>query len=393
MVNIRLFIILICISSLGVFASSILAPIEARYLQNLTTDLRLVGLVFAVASVSFGLLSYYFGRLSDQYGRRNFILFGIAVGIFYPLWYASVHSIFEAYGVKFAWAFSAVAMGPLLSAYVQDTIEESASKGKLFGYLYSAQSIAGSFGALAGGFLAETYGFSAPFYLLAGIYVIMLAVSLIALPKDKPHTHEQIHRRSMWQTLSFIFTKPQLLFYISLNTSWGINWGIKSFLWPLVIFDISGSDLVIGSIFATMGLVAFILLPFAGKIVDTYGAYSTSLFQFVLLAITGTGMALTDNLSFFWILAGLFTIGEVLNLGQSVIIAENVPRAIRGEVLGLDAVMDRILNTIAPFFAGFLLLSFSPSSTLLIFISLFWVSLAFSWVIYITKIKKIFDEN
>lgn len=387
MVNVRLFITLVCISSLGVFASNILAPIEARYLQNLTVDPRLVGFAFAIASVAFGLLSYYFGRLSDRYGRRYFILLGIATGIFYPLWYAGIHTIFEAYGVKFAWAFSAIAMGPLLSAYIQDTIEGSNTKGKLFGYLYSAQSIAGSFGALAGGFFAETYGLSAPFYLLAAIFAVTFIITLVALPKDKPHEHEHISRRSIWQTLSLICSKPQLLFYLSLNTSWGINWGIKSFLWPLVIFDISGSDLVTGSIFATMGVVAFILLPFAGNIVDKYGAYRVSLFQFALLGVTGTGMALTGELSIFWILAGIYTIGEVLNLGQSVIITENIPRAMRGEVLGIDAVMDRTLNTIAPFFAGFLLLSLSPAMVFLLFVSLFWVSLIISWILYVTKVK------
>lgn len=387
MVNIRLFVSLVCIASLGVFASNILAPIEARYLQSLTDDPRLVGFAFAIASVAFGFLSYYFGRLSDRYGRRRFILLGIATGIFYPLWYASVHTIFEAYGVKFSWAFSAIAMGPLLAAYIQDTIEQSPRKGKLFGYLYSAQSIAGSFGALAGGFVAEIYGLSAPFYLLAAVFGLSFVLTFFALPKDKPHEHEPAIKGSIWQTLKLLVSKPELLFYLSLNTSWGINWGIKSFLWPLVIYDIAGSDLVTGSIFATMGVIAFILLPFAGSIVDKYGPYRVSLFQFALLGVTGTGMALTGELSVFWVLAGIYTIGEVLNLGQSVIIAENVSTHMRGEVLGIDAVMDRILNTIAPFFAGFLLLSLSPAMVFLVFVSLFWVSLVASWIIYATRVK------
>lgn len=389
MVKARLFAILVFIASLGVFASNILAPVEARYLGSLTDDPRYVGFAFAVASVAFAFLSFYFGRLSDRSGRRRFILIGIATGIFYPLWYAAVHTVFEAYGVKLAWAFSAVAMGPLLSAYIQDLIEGSKSKGKYFGYLYSAQSIAGSFGALAGGFVAEYFGLAAPFYLLTAVFALAFVVVILTLPKDKPRDTPHEHGQSVLKTLSYILSKPQLIFYLALNTSWEINWGIKSFLWPLVIFGIAGSDFVTGSIFATVGVIAFVLLPFAGKIVDHFGPFRISLFQFALLGVTGTLMALTGELALFWILAGIYTIGEVLNLAQSVIIVEYVPNGIRGEVLGLDAVMDRILNTIAPFFAGFLLLVFSASTVLLIFMSLYWMSLIPGAYIYMKRLRNI----
>ena len=83
--------------------------------------------------------------------------------------------------------------------------------------------------------------------------------------------------------------------------------------------NIAGSDLITGSIFATMGVIAFVLLPFAGKIADRYGPYRLSLFQFALLGIAGSTMALTHSLEVFWIFAGIYTIGEVLNLSQSII--------------------------------------------------------------------------
>ena len=389
MVNTKLFAAVVVISSLGVLAAQVLAPIEARYLSSLTVDPRLVGFVFAFASVVFAILSFYLGRLSDMYGRRWFILGGLFIGIYYPLLYSVITTVFDAYGVKLTWAFAAVAMGPLMSAYVQDLIGESPKKGQLFGYLYSAQSIAGSFGALIGGFTAEQFGFAMPFYIIAGMYVLALLIALFMLPKKEHHVSEENtkRKRSIRETFAFIVSKPQLLFYLALNTSWGINWGIKAFLWPLVIFALAGSDLVTGSIFATMGIIAFILLPFVGKLIDKHGPYKASIVQFTLLGLMGTFMCLTDNLMLFWVLAGIYTIGEVLNTAQSVIIAEQVPSNIRGEVLGLDAIMDRTLNTIAPFFAGFLLLSLEPRFVLLIFFSLFWVSLIIAYGIYFTKIR------
>jgi len=51
-------------------------------------------------------------------------------------------------------------------------------------------------------------------------------------------------------------------------------------------------------------------------------------------------------------------------------------------VLGIDAVFDKTLNTIAPFFAGFLLNYFTAQNILLIFVSFFWLSLFCSFFVY-----------
>lgn len=388
MVNLRLFSALVLITSLGVLASNILAPIEARFLTTLTDDPRLVGFAFGLASIFFAVLSFYLGRLSDRYGRRRFILLGLLIGIIYPLFYASIYSIFLAYGIKMGWAFAAVATGPLLTAYVQDLLHKSKKKGRYLSYMHSAASISGSIGALIGGYTAEQFGFSMPFYVLAGMFAITFIITFFALPKEEQHTehHDPDTKRSVMETFRFIFSKPPLIFYLIMNTSFGINWGIKPFLWPLVIFGIAGSDLITGSVFATMGLIAFFLLPITGHVADRIGPYYLSFFSIAVLAVTGIGMAFSPDLYWFWIFAGLYTIGEVTNMGHSLILMEQVPSSMRGEVLGLDAIMDRTLNTIAPFIAGFLLLTLSAQQVFLIFMSLFVITLALTVSYYLLRI-------
>jgi len=377
------------VSSLGVLAGSIIAPIEARYIESITQNPVLTGSVFGFGSVCFALLSIYIGRLSDTLGRKRIILAGLIIGALYAVLYSLVLNIFHLYGVKFAWALSAIATGPVLAAYLQDFLEPYKNKGRYFGYVYSLQSVSGSAGALLGGYLAEAYGLAAPFWVLAGIYVFIFILAALVLPSNtSTETHETKEKPlSFAETFFFIVRKPELLFYLSLNTSFGINWGIKAFLWPLAIFAIAQSDLITGSIFATMGVVAFVMLPFAGRIVDYYGAYKISFFQFVLLGATGMGLALTDSIELFWILAGVYTIGEVLNVSQIVLFAENVPNHIRGTVVGLDAAMDQMLAVIAPFIAGLLMVAFGIQTTLLIFMSLYWLSFMLSMFIYMKYIK------
>lgn len=376
------------VSSLGVFGGSLIAPVEARFIESITGNAILTGSIFGVGSICFALLSVYIGRLSDRVDRKRVILFGLVTGVLFSLFYAFALNVLQLFGVKVVWAVAAVATGPVIAAYLQDFMEPYENKGRYFGYVYSLESIAGSGGALLGGWLAEQFGLQAPFLLLAVVYgVSFLAAWLFLSPSVRTSKDLEKPQLTIRQTFQYIFTKPELLFYLSLNTSFGVNWGIKVFLWPLAIFALAGSDLLTGSLFATMGLVAFILLPFAGGFVDRYGVYRISFAQFTLLAISGTGMALTDSLTVFWILIAIYTIGEVLNLSQIVLFTESVPNEIRGAVVGLDKAMDQLLIVIAPFIAGFLIVAFGIQMTLLIFMSLYWVSIALAAYVYLKHIR------
>src|SRR3989338_11109614 len=112
MPNLKILFAIGSISSLGVLAGSIIAPIEARYIQSFTDDPILIGSVFGVGSIFFALLSYWIGRISDSYGRKRVILIGLAFGSIYAVLYSIVLNVFQIYGVKFTWAIAAIATGP-----------------------------------------------------------------------------------------------------------------------------------------------------------------------------------------------------------------------------------------------------------------------------------------
>jgi MFS transporter, DHA1 family, multidrug resistance protein len=171
MPNLKQLALIASVSSLGVFAGSLIAPIEARYIQSITNDPVLTGSAFGVGSIFFAVLSIYIGRLSDKVGRKRVILVGLVMGALYAVFYSLVLNVFHLYGVKFAWAFSAIATGPVLTAYLQDFIEPYKNKGRYLGYVYSVQFISGSAGAVIGGFVAKRMVLLHPsLFLLASTY-------------------------------------------------------------------------------------------------------------------------------------------------------------------------------------------------------------------------------
>lgn len=364
------------LSAILIFGGSLLAPVEVRFIESITSSSAVSGAIFGVASIALALLSYYIARLSNRIGRHRTILIGVGVGIVYSLLYASVVNTLGLFGVKFAWAFAIAATNPVLAAYVQSILKDNAHTGRYFGYYYALQSIAGSGGALLGGYVFSTVGFSGVAYVLAGSYALATLIAYF-LPRERSFgadTERVVHDHTIFDLLGRIWQKPELRFYLASNISTSLNWGVKPFLWPLVIYAISGSDITTGSIFATMGVVAFVLLPFAGRIADYIGAYRTLAVELFIFAVVGITMALTDDIVIFWIAAAVYTVAEVLNVAQAMVLTKELDDDLRSEAMALDMSFDQILGFLAPIIAGLLITLTSPSTTLLVFMSLYMLS-------------------
>jgi len=110
--------------------------------------------------------------------------------------------------------------------------------------------------------------------------------------------------------------------------------------------------------------------------------------ELIIFGTAGVGLALSDNLTLFWVFAAIYIVGEVLNgPAQSVLLTENIDSEIRGEIMGLDATMDQLLAVLSPFAAGFLIILMGPQMTLFAFMLLYWVSLAFAIMLYLKHNK------
>ena len=377
------FIIGAIIISLATVAGYLIAPIEVRFLYTLTNNSTLIGLTYAIGSILFGILSIWLGRLSDKFGRNRFIILGCLLGVIYPLLYASTYNIYQYMGVKFVWAFASVTTGPIFMAYLQDLLTHIKKQGQYIGIVFSLQSIFGAGAAFIGGYLSDKFNFIVPYVLMSVIFALATIIAFFELRyKKAPKIHENKPKGLLFG-VKYIFKKPALIFHFINNSAFGINWGIKGMLWPLIIFGMVGKDTITGSIFATMGVVAFLLLLFIGRLVDKIGPFKSAFVSMTILGLSGIVLGLTNNIVFFWIAAAIFAIGEAINGPmQAVLLTNHVSNNHRGEVLGLDSVFDRILNTIAPFFAGFLLNYISAQSILLIFISFFWLSIFGSMYVY-----------
>lgn len=377
------FLMSVCV----VFSGSLIAPTEQRFISSLTSDSALMGFTFMLGTLSISVISLVFARLSRTYGKNQLIILGAALGIIYPLIYATSTNILEYMGGKLIYGFAGASMGPLLIAYLQEHLSGSKEQGKLIGYLYSAQSVAGSMGAISGGFLADRYLLNTPFYAQFIILLIPFFLAIAFLKKEEKAKENNGSENYLFG-IRYILSKPYLLYHLILEFPFKMNWGAKVILYPLIIISYVDSNTVTGSVFASQGVVAMVVLLFAGTFVDRRSFMSGMKTAFLVLAFSSLMMAFSASLYMFWIFAGLFAVGEAISgPAKGVLEIKNIENEHRAEVIATFSVFGFIFEALSPLLAGVLLAFLAPKSVLLIYSLLIWVFFAAATAILEFKLK------
>lgn len=386
------YLIVFLISVSVVFSGSLIAPIEQRFISFLTKDSVLMGLTFTLGTLSIAIISLAFARFSRKYGKNKLIILGAVLGIIYPLIYATSTNIFQYMGGKMVFGFSGAAMGPLLFAYLQDHLSCSNNQGKLLGYLYSAQSIAGSFGAIIGGFLADKYFLGVPYFLQFIVLIIPFALALKYF-----NTKEEIilqKATSYSSEAKYILSNPYLIYRAILEIPFRLSWSVEVVLYPLIVFSFIQSNAITGSIFATQGIIAMLILPFAGAFVDKKSYMTGMKVSFLIMALATFFMAFSVNLLLFWFFAILFSVGLAISgPSRGVLEIKNIESEHRAEILAILTTFGYFLEAFSPFLAGILLIWLKPQMVLFVYSLITWFFLALATIILRMRLKNAYEKK
>jgi len=142
-------------------------------------------------------------------------------------------------------------------------------------------------------------------------------------------------------------------------------------------------------VFATQGVVAMIVLLFAGVFIDKRDYLAGMKISFLILAIASSLMAFSTSLPMFWILAALFAVGEALSgPAKGVLEIKNIENKYRAEVIAVFVTIGYLFETISPFLAGVLLMTLAPQKVLFIYSLTIWISLVVAGIVLKARLKK-----
>lgn len=396
--NDRQLICLFIISILGCFSGAMLAPIEMPFVQSILHDTSQASFVFTVATIASIIGIYFINLLANKYSTRKTLYIFMMLAIFFPFLYSNAMSILQVYGIKFSWVICTAGFVPIFESIFQNKITKINIKpGAFYGYLYSIQSLAGMLGSLVGGLVSDITGYKMVFYILAVISFIQLIVFVYITQSSNESeflTKKYSKDVNISKGIKYIFQNTELRTRLVLSSSFSIAWGSKIILYPLIIMQITELNTMTGMVMSIQGMIAMIVLPSIGRIVDMYGYRRVLLLGYILLAISLFIFGISSSLTVVFISAILVALAEACNgPAMGALEVNNIPEELRNSINSFQQIYSIILGIIVTSGIGILLYIFSPQFVIRIISIIIFIAFIYALFVYRKNILKDNNKN
>jgi len=280
-----------------------LYPVMPVYLKQIGFSVLLIGILEGIAEATAGLSKGYFGKVSDLSGRRlPFVQWGYAL--------SAISKPMMSFFVNPLWIFfsrTTDRLGKGLRTAARDALlsDEATpqTKGKVFGFHRAMDT----FGAALGPAIALIYLYYNPkhyleLFIIAFIPGVLSVLATFLLKEKKTKQPKAIGKASLFSFFTYWKTSPQaykklvtgLLLFALFNSS-------DIFLLLKLKQANMNDTYIIGAYIFYNLIYALFAFPL-GMIADKIGLKKTLLFGLSLFAIVYSGMALTNNITMYFVL-------------------------------------------------------------------------------------------
>ncbi len=303
-----------------------------------TQDIRVspAGLLVVVYSLAAAVAAFFSGTLSDHYGRRRFLLVGVAFFALASVGAAQSRTFHE---LMLARALTGLAAGTLSTCSITFAADWFAYnvRGRAIGLISVAYFAAPILGVPIAAQIADRFGWRRAFLFFAGLAVVVL-IATLRLPRERlnPQPSAEKLRTAMKAFQSFLTRRDTAA---ALVIAFLVSGGLVGFLtyigqWLNTSFGLPTRT--IGWVFMLGGMVAVGSAPAGGILSDRWGKRAVSMASNILLA---AAVAFIPFLPWGLGLLGLFalaSLGAAFRQGPlTALMTEMVPAAQRGSFIAL----------------------------------------------------------
>lgn len=318
--------------------NGLVSPILSVYAATFSASTTMIGMIITLFGIGRLIANMPAGMLSQSFGRRPLLICGPAVLVVGSVG-AAVATSFEA---LLFWRFvQGIGSGIYMTtstAGLADLAEEG-DRGRVMALYQAGMLLGAGIGPAVGGVIAAHYGYAAPFW----AYALMSAIALLVAWWSAEETADTGSTdggpaRSQTHETRALLADP--LFMIVCLVNFALFFTRTASLWQLVPLLGHGEyrmgvDLL-GLALGLSAIANFLMLPFAGAMVDRFGAGRVTVWSGVLTAAALGVIALGPTAGWFW--AGMVLIGISNSMnGPSIAAysAEVAPRRAYGPAMGL----------------------------------------------------------
>jgi MFS family permease len=342
-----------------------LYPFFALYLtQKFDIGMSVVGILFAVFSVSGFVGSALGGALTDRMGRKGVILFSLVLSALSALGmgFAPTLGIFIAVSVIVG-TLSSIG-GPAHEAVVADLLPEG-KRAEGYGIIRVIFNLAVILAPAAAGLLiARSYLLL--FIVDAVISLIAAAIVLLALPETKPAAHPSAVPETMSQSfagyrrvlkdgpfVAFVLVSVMMtLVYMNMNTTLGV-----------FLRDFHGiPEISYGSLISLNAAIVVLFQFWTARRLEKYKPMLMMALGTALYAFGFAMYGFTSTYAFFIVAMVIITIGEmIVSPFQQSLVASFAPEEMRGRYMAIAGLSWGISFAVGPYLAGLIMDHLNPN--------------------------------
>ncbi len=255
---------------------SMVSPLLPVYAEDLGASGAWLGLTFSAFAISQAIISPFVGRLSDRYGRKPFLVTGLAIYFIAAIGYLTAQSFYQVIGFRM---FSGLGTSLIFSvsyAYIGDMTPKG-QEGRWLGVFATADIIGFGTGPLLAGALREFVGFRSVFVAMAALMALSAFILLWWLPRHSP---AEVAKRA--RAVATGAPEPTTPFRVALQDrlvlavtaqqgfiqlSFGATF---AFLAMRLEDDLGVTPLLVGLAFATQDITGGVAQPVFGRLADRY---------------------------------------------------------------------------------------------------------------------------
>jgi len=307
----------------------IIAPLLPVYARTLGADGLMLGVIFSVFSLCRTLFTPVSGVFSDRWGRKYFMLAGLALYCLVSLAYIRAHTIPLLILVRMLHGLAAALVIPVANAYVGDLAPRN-REGTYTGLFLVSFLMGFALGPALGGILHDRFGIQWCFLTLGILAFLALLLTLVWIPNlPQPAMQEQDARGKQERS---VLKSPFILALLAFTLVSALGRGsIICFLPILATEKLGMSAALLGTVITTNLVLAAILQLPLGMLADRVNR------TFLLLAgtlLSGAMFGVTPLATGF---ASLFMVNVVMGIAMALVLPASQAMAVsaaRGKGMG-----------------------------------------------------------
>ena len=309
-------------------------PILSVYAESQGATGAEIGLAFSSFAITQLLISPFSGRLADRYGRKIFIVAGLASYVVTALGWYYTDSVYWTIAFR---AFSGIGSAVIFSlsqAYIGD-LAPSGYEGRFMGVFGIFMAVGFGIGPLLAGVVRDQTDIETVFLSMAVMFAAATVIVFVALPRSKriSHGEEGAPAQVPWST---ILRHPYVQGLYLVGTSLAFAMG-ASFTFVAIFLEneLAATGTMVGAVLAVQQVTAGAMQPVSGMLADRF---NRRLLIAAGAALVAVGYLVPSMVDSYWVILAAFMVG--VGVGSSV--AQVSTQALQvdiGRGLGMATVM------------------------------------------------------